>query len=190
MSITIDQPQDANSTPSAQFHAVGDHIVGGIVNVEEIQSFSREKDGNKTLHWWDQAQTQPKMMKVVTVLVSSASGVTVGGESGDREVEAGDIVTRFISGQRWKAYHEALKGHGPVDVGDVMFDKLTELAKNDNPAWSPIKVHDIKLRKPEAKDGDLADRCVAAYHELQSRPAVDAAPAPSAPAGDDAEEPF
>jgi hypothetical protein len=41
--------------------------------------------------------------------------------------------------------------------------------------FNPRKVYSAVIRRPEAKDGDLADRCVDAYHAQKARPALDAA---------------
>ena len=40
----------------------------------------------------------------------------------------------------------------------------------------PMKRYKATIRRPEARDGDLADRCVAQYHALKDRPALDLAP--------------
>jgi hypothetical protein len=52
----------------------------------------------------------------------------------------------------------------------------------------PMKKYKATIRRPEAKDGDLADRCVAQYHALKDRPALDTAP--DAPAAYESEAPF
>lgn len=175
MGITLDDGAQAASVPSIQFQKEGDTVVFGVVNVEELQSFSRDKDGEKELHYWDKAQTEPKMMKVITGLVITGD---VNKKDGDGEavVKPGDIVSLWASGQRWTAWHDMVKKLGKIEVGDVVQWKLTELAKNKTPGWSDVKVCSIVGRKPKAEDGDLADRCVAAYHASKDRPAVDDAP--------------
>ena len=51
-----------------------------------------------------------------------------------------------------------------------------------------MKKYKATIRRPEAKDGDLADRCVAQYHALKDRPALDTAP--EAPVAYESEAPF
>jgi hypothetical protein len=45
-----------------------------------------------------------------------------------------------------------------------------------NPRHNPAKQYSAKIRRPELKDGDLADRCERARIELKQRPALDAGP--------------
>lgn len=173
MTITLDTPT-SGGTPSAKFPEPGNSIIVGVVNINDFQQKDMDTD---ELLWWDDAHTQPRNGKVVTGLVVSADGVVVDTEDGERPVVPGDLVSFWCERGKFIAYRDAVKAAKGANVGDVM----RWVRGDDDPpkkkGFNPKKNYDIAIRRPEAKDGDLADRCVAEYHALKDRPALDEAPA-------------
>ena len=176
MTITLDTPT-SGGTPSAKFPAPGTWIVCGIVNVNDYQQ--RNFDTEELL-WWDDACTQPRNGKVITGLVVSAEGVVVDGENGEQLVGPGDLVSFWCEGGKFLAYRDAVKAAKGANVGDVMRWARSEDEEPKRKGFNPRKVYEIAIRRPEAKDGDLADRCVEQYHALKDRPTLDTAPADTA----------
>jgi hypothetical protein len=185
MTQQLDAPT-ADGPPSAYFPAVGDSIIVGIVDVGEYQQ--KDYDTGEPLTWPDGG---PRNGKVVTGLVVSTSGTTgAGSERNHGDVGPGDIVRFWCEGGKFYTYRDAVKAAGGVHVGDVMLWKRDEDKAPTNPRHNPSKQYSAKIRRPEAKDGDLADRCEKARLELKQRPVLDA-PAGGGPDptwGD--EEPF
>ena len=184
MTIQLDAAT-GSSTPSAKFPEPGNSIVVGIVNVNDYQ---QKNFDTEELLWWDDAHTQPRNGKVVTGLVVSADGVIVDTEDGERSVAPGDLVTFWCEGGKFLAYRDAVKAAKGANVGDVMRWARGDDEEPKRKGFNPRKVYNIAIRRPEAKDGDLADRCVEQYHALKDRPALDEAPA-AAPSIN-ADEPF
>lgn len=172
MSITLDTPA-SSGPPSVKFDNVGDNVVVGIVNVEEYQQ--RDYDTGELAYWSDGG---PKMGKRITGLVVANNGAVVGPKGDTREAEAGELVTFHAEGSRHFTWTEAVKAAGSVEVGDVMKWSLDRTEPASNPRYNDRKVYVAEIRRPEPKDGDLADRCVAAYQEAQKRPSLDASPQP------------
>lgn len=175
-SIQLDTPT-TGGPPAVKFPEVGTSVVVGIVNVDEYHQHNI--DGVPQT-WSDGT---PKMGKRVTGLVVSSEGATVGGDHGDQPAAPGDLVTFYCEGGRHYTYRDAVAEAGGVNVGDVMLWKFDHEEPAKQRGYNPRKVYVAKIRRPEAKDGDLADRCVAAYHEQAARPAVDAPSDPVAPLG-------
>jgi hypothetical protein len=173
MTITLDTPT-TGGTPSAKFPEPGNSIIVGIVNINDYQQ--RNFDTEEPL-WWDDACTEPRNGKVVTGLVVSADGVVVDTEDGERPVVPGDLVSFWCEGGKFLAYRDAVKAAKGANVGDVMRWVRGDDEAPKKKGFNARKVYDIAIRRPEAKDGDLADRCVEQYHALKDRPALDAAPA-------------
>jgi len=94
----------------------------------------------------------------------------------DRAVVAGDLVSFWIEKGKYYTYRDALVDAGKADCGHVMKWWREADKPKKNPALRAPHTYGAKIRPPEAKDGDLADRCEAAYHEQAKRPALDAAP--------------
>lgn len=186
MGITVDTP-GTGGPPALKFGDVGDYVTLGIVNVEDVQS--RDYD-TRELEFWDNGD--PKTHPRITGLVINHKGALIGTDDDQRPVEVGEVVSLYAHGSRFYTWRDAKKGHGPVDVGDVVrwtFDH-TEAPRNPRFKGNPVKVFVAKLRKAEAKDGDLVERCEAAYWSLKERVPVDAVGAtPWAPVYGD-EEPF
>lgn len=166
---TLDTPT-SSGPPSAYFPAVGDSMVVGIVDVKEYQQ--RDCDSGELLTWPDGGK---KMGKVVTGLVVSATGTACGGGAkAQTPVTAGDLVTFWCEGGKWFTYSEALKAHGGVSVGDLMQWTRGEDKAPRNPRHNPAKTYVARLRSPEAKDGDIVDRCQAARNALSQQRIEDA----------------
>ncbi len=172
MGITLDTP-NTGGPPAVKFPEVGTSVVVGIVNVAEYQQHSID---GEPLVWSDGG---PKMGKRITGLVVSADGATVGGAEGDVPAQPGELVTFYAEKGKHFTWADAVKEAGSANVGDVMLWKFDSEKPATQRGYNPQKVYVAKLRKPEAKDGDLADRCLAAHHEMKDRPAVDASPAPA-----------
>jgi hypothetical protein len=185
MTQQLDAPT-ADGPASAYFPAVGDSIVVGIVDVGEYQQ--KDYDSGEPLNWPDGA---PRMGKVVTGLVVSTSGTTgAGSERNHGDVGPGDIVRFWCEGGKFYTYRDAVKAAGGVHVGDVMLWKREDDKAPTNPRHNPAKQYSAKIRRPEAKDGDLADRCEKARLELKQRPVLDAGPTGGSAWDDDPEMPF
>jgi len=170
--ITLDAPT-SSGPPSPRFDAVGSELVVGIVNVSEYQQ--RNYDTGDPEVW---ADGNPKMGKVVTGLVVSSTGVSVKDGDAERPLNPGELVSLWCEGGKHFTYRDALKAYGrAVAPGDVMWWGRSEDKPPKNPRHNPQKVYAAEIRAAEAKDGDLADRCIAKYLELKDRPTVDEAPA-------------
>lgn len=183
--MPLDAPAQSGP-PSAYFPNVGDSIVVGIVNVGEYQQ--RDYDTNEPKFWPDGGKV---MGKVVTGLVVSTTGTTAAGNAKASEpVNPGDLVTFWCEGGKFFTYRDALKAHGPVDVGDVMLWKREDDEAPSNPRHAPRKVYTAKIRKPEAKDGDLVERCTKAHRELTAQRLDESRDPFPAGVGGDIEEEF
>lgn len=174
----LDTPS-SSGPPAAYFPEVGDAMVVGIVDVGEYQQ--RDYDTGDLLTWPDGG---PRMGKVVTGLVVEARGSACGGgQKAQTPVEPGDLVTFWCEGSKWFTYSEALKAAGGVNLGDVMLWQRDEDEAPKNTRHNPRKVYSARIRRPEAKDGDIVDRCMAKRRELQEHkldraPAEEPAPQP------------
>lgn len=173
MGITLETPK-TGGPPAVKFPQVGASVIVGIVNVEEYQQHNI--DG--VAQTWSDGS--PKLGKRITGLVVKSEGATVGGDSGDIPANPGDLVTFYAEKGKHYTWSDAVKSAGGVDVGDVMLWKFDREEPPSQRGYNPRKVYIAQIRKPKANDGDLADRCVAAYHEQAQRPTVET-PAPSAP---------
>lgn len=164
MSEQLDAPQ-SSGPPAAYFPAEGDSIVVGIVDVGEYQQ--RDYDTNEPKTWPDGG---PVMGKVVTGLVVSTTGTTAAGsQRANGPVAPGDLVTFWCEGSKFFTYRDALNDAGGINVGDVMqWVRGTDEAPS-NPRHNPRKVYSAKIRRPEAKDGDLPERCTAKRRELKEQ---------------------
>lgn len=183
MTELLDTPT-GDSPPAAYFPSVGDAIVVGIVDVGEYQQ--RDYESGDPISWPD---GRPKMGKVITGLVVSTSGDTCGG--GQRTqvpLSPGDLVTFWAEGGKFLTYQAALKAAGGINVGDVMQWKRTDDKAPSNPRHNPAKTYEAKIRRPTAKDGDLAGRCRDARENLK-RHTLDE-PAGGDGGGYDDESPF
>jgi len=177
MSNTISLDTATSSGPPAvNLTKPGAWVTVGIVNVADYQQ--RDFDTREFLTWDD---GKPKMGKVVTGLVIDSAHAVTGGDwradyADGTPLQPGDLITFWCEKGKWFTYKEAVKEAGGVNVGDVMrWDRLEDEPPTKRGA-APQKVNKARIRRPEAKDGDLADRCVAAYHDQASRPALDSAP--------------
>lgn len=181
--ITLDAGTGSSGPPSATLTTPGAKVVVGIVNVSDYQQ--RDYDSGDLLTWDD---GKPKMGKVLTGLVVSATDTLAGSETDGSPAQPGDLVSFWCERGRWFTYRDAVKNAGGINVGDVMLWERVEDEPPKKKGAYPMKVYRAVIRRPEAKDGDLADRCVAAYHELKDRPTLDA-PTAGASTFED-EEPF
>ena len=170
--ILLDAGSTGSSTPAAKLNNPGASIVVGIVNINDYQQ--TDFDSGEKL-WWDDAHTQPKNGKVITGLVVAADDTTVDDNDVERPAEAGDLVSFWCEGGKWFPYRDAVKEAGGVNVGDVMrWERLAD-EEPKKKGFNPRKSYKVAIRRPEAKDGDLADRCVEQYFVLKNRPSLDAA---------------
>jgi hypothetical protein len=179
--ITLDTAS-SGGPPSPKLNAPGASITVGIVNVDDYQQ--RDLGSGELLTWDD---GKPKMGKVVTGLVITSSDTTVGKDGDERPATAGDLVTLWIEKGKHYTWRDAVKAAGGVKLGDVMLWTRGEDKPATKAGFNPQKVYTARIRRSEAKDGDLAERCFAAYQEAKDRPTFEAAP--SAPQYTD-EEPF
>lgn len=148
-------------------------VVVGVANVADYQQ--RDFDSGELLTWDDGG---PKLGKVVTGIIVTATDCTVPDGDDLREAAPGDVVSFWCERGKWFPYRDAVAAAGGVNVGDVMRWARLEDDAPKKRGHNGKKNFDVKIRRPEARDGDLADRCVALYHELKARPAVDAPAAP------------
>jgi hypothetical protein len=179
--ITLDTAS-SGGPPSVALGNPGDSVTVGIVNVDEYQQ--RDLQTGDLIKWDD---GKPKMGKVVTAIVVSSSGATVGSNDELRDVQPGELVSFWCEKGKHFTWRDAVKAAGGVKLGDVM---LWTRGADDPPkkaGFNPKKNYTARIRRAEPKDGDLTDRCFAAYQELKDRPSFEAA----APTGGYAdEEPF
>jgi len=175
MSIPLDTPTETTSGPPAIKLTTPEvsEVVVGIVNIGEYQQRDYDTD---ELSYWDNDPSKPKMGKILTGLVGSAVECATGKDDNETPVSPGDLVSFWIEGGKYYTYRDALLDAGKADCGHVMKWWRAADKPKKNPAHSAPHTYVAKIRPPEAKDGDLADRCEAAYHEQAKRPALDAAP--------------
>jgi hypothetical protein len=181
MSIPLDTPS-SGGPPAVKFPTVGANVVVGICDAKDYQQHDITTGSPMT--WSD---GKPKMGKLVVGLVVSAEGATVKDGSEERPVAAGELVSFWCEGSRWFPWRDAVKAAGGANVGDVMRWAFDREEPAQRAGFSPRKVYSAAIRRPEARDGDLADRCTRAYHELQERPNLEA-PAQPVPAGAGADD--
>lgn len=163
MPIIADEPTPVGP-PACSFLDVGAFVDLGIVKVEQVQQFDM---AGKAEHWPD---GNPKKQYRLTGIVVGNHGVTTGPKGEKRPVDVGEVVSVYV-GRHKRVYEDAKRAHGPVSVGDVLrwkFDHTEPSTQAD-----PKKVYTARLRKAEAKDGDLVARCEAAYDELVERRVAD-----------------
>lgn len=162
--MPLDTPTPAGP-PSAYFPAVGDSIVVGIVDVNEYHQ--RDYNTDELKYWPDGGKV---MGKVVTGLVVSTTGTTAGGsEKANGPIGSGDLVTFWCEGGKFFTYRDALNEAGSIDIGDVMLWTREKDEPTTNPKHNDRKVYAAKLRGPEARDGDLVERCQAKHRELHAK---------------------
>lgn len=184
MPIPLDTP-GTGGPPAVKFGQIGDYVTVGIADVRDVPS--KDYDTGEPEFW---PNGDPKMHPRVTGIVIDAQGATVGKDEDERPVEVGELVSLYMQGARFFAWRDAKKAHGVVDAGDVMRWRFAREDKPRNPRHKDIRVFVAELRKPTGKDGDLLERCEAAYYQLRDRVTVDAVtPAPAAPYDPDS-EPF
>ena len=174
--ITLDQPT-ASGPPAANLRNPGASVVVGIVNVADYQQ--RNFD-TKEPEFWDDGK--PKMGKVITGIVVTATDTTCGTDDAAPPAAPGDLVTFWCEKGKHFTWRDAVRAHGAVSPGDVMRWERLEDEPPARRGMHPQKVYKATLRAPEARDGDLPERCVAAYYDAQQRPVVDAPAAAAAPA--------
>ena len=184
--ITLDAGTGSSGPPSANLTTPGAKVVVGIVNVDDYQQ--RDFDSGDLLTWDD---GKPKMGKVITGLVVSADNTLAGSDDEGTPAQPGDLVSFWCEGGRFYTYRDAVKEAGGINVGDVMLWTRLDDEPPKKKGFNPRKVYKATIRRPESKDGDLADRCVAAYHDIKSRPTLDTGAANTAGGNDFGdEEPF
>jgi len=185
--MPLDTPT-SSGPPAAYFPNPGDSIVVGIVDVGTYQQ--RDYDTGELKTWPDGGKVEGKV--VTGLVISTTGGTAKGTEKSHEPVAAGDLVTFWCEGGKHYTYRDALKAHGAVDRGDVMLWKRKDDKPAKNPRHAARKVYTARIRKPEAKDGDIVARCEAAYRDAQTRVTVDA-PEPAYSGGGasfDEEPPF
>lgn len=167
--MSLDTPT-SSGPPAAYFPNEGDAIVVGIVDVGTYQQ--RDYDTGDLKTWPDGGKVEGK---VVTGLVMSVAGNTAKGtEKANEPVATGDLITFWCEGGKHYTYRDALKAANGVDRGDVMLWKRETDEPAKNPRHNPRKVYSAVIRRPEAKDGDIVAKCVAAYEATRHRDSLDA----------------
>jgi len=166
---TLDTPT-SSGPPSIKFGTIGDSVTVGLVNVDDYQQKNFDTD---ELLFWNDDPKQPKMGKVVTGLVIANNGGLLGSDDEERPAQPGDLISFWCEGGKHFTWRDAVKAAKGVTQGDVMRWTFTSEEPPKKKGFSPRKVYEAQIRHPEAKDGDIADRCVAAYNESQQRPVLD-----------------
>jgi len=160
VNITLDQPN--TGVPAIKFPNVGDGVTVGIVDVQQYQQ--RTMGGE--LKTWDNGD--PMMGKRVTGLVVAAKNATLKDNDEDRLVVEGDLVSFYIEGSRHFTWKDALKDHGPVNVGDIMdwkFDRTEPAAKK---GYNDRKIYVAEIRTPTLAEMEVKQKCIEAYQELHA----------------------
>lgn len=158
--ITLDAPN--TGVPAVKFPNTGDKVTVGIVDVQQYQQ--RTLDGE--LKTWDDGG--PKMGKRVIGLVVAAKNATLKENDEDRPVAQDDLVAFYCEGGRFFTWKEALKEHGPVNVGDIMewtFDREEPASKK---GYNPRKVYVAEIHSPELSEMEIKQKCIEAYQELHA----------------------
>ena len=170
--MPLDEPTQSGP-PAAYFPEPGTSIIVGIIDVNRYQQ--RDFDTGD-LKFWDDGK--PKEGRVVTGLVITVTGAAKGTAKNNEPVNPGDLVTFWCEGGKHYTYEAAKKTHGPVERGDVMMWKreADEPAKNSRHA--DRKVYTARIRRPEAKDGDIIARCEQAHRQTNPPAVLDTTPVP------------
>lgn len=166
----LDTPK-ASGPPAIHFDLEGNDVVVGLVDVGEYQQ--RNFDTGDLETWPDGG---PKMGKVVTGLVISTNGGLVTIDDNERAAIPGDLVTFWCEGGKHFTYRDAVKAAKGITQGDLMHWKYVRQEPPKKKGHNGLKVYEAKIRHPEAKDGDIVDRCVEAYNRLHSTTLDDADP--------------
>lgn len=166
--LELDAPS-SGGPPSIKFDKPGAYVVCGIVDVKEYQQ--RDLKTGEMETW---ADGKPKMGKLVTALVISHEDAGTGPKSEPLTPAApGDLVSFYCQGGKHFTWRDAVREHGKVLVGDVMKWERLEDKPPTQRGYDPQRVYRAALRSPEARDGDIVDRCAAARIAQANRPAVD-----------------
>ena len=165
--IALDTP-GSSGPPSIKFDKPGAWAVVGIVDVNDYQQRDLATGDLKT---W--ADGKPMMGKVVTALVVSQDGTYTGRDDDRESVEPGQLVSIWCEKGKHYTWRDAKKAHGTVNVGDVMKWERGADEPPKKAGFNPGKTYKAVIRTPEARDGDIVERCVAARLAQSSRPTVD-----------------
>lgn len=212
MSIQLEDDRPS-APPTPKYDTVGQEVVIGIANVDKYHQhgYSSELpkfwDGKTPVELtWEQARQKGIDERIVEgdrvtgIVVSSDGDVTVSADGDQRPIKVGEVITLWMEGGRWKSWNEARsalrkKSGKGVAVGDLFRWKFADTSPATNPKHNDRKDFEGTLRHPEAKDGDIVDRCEKLYYELRDRPSLDSGPtaadeAPTSDYDDDGGAPF
>lgn len=178
--IQLDTP-GGGGIPAVKFGNVGDSIVVGIVDIDEVASFEMNGDRKK----WDDG-TERTHKRVTGLVVQASDGVYVGPQDDREPVKPGDLVSFHCEGGRWFTYKDALDAAGGVNVGHVMKWWFESTKPATRAGFNDQKIYKAQIRQPEDRDGDLATRCYQAHQELRTGAATLDAPTTPAPSYDEA----
>jgi len=193
--MTVLDDDTPSGPPAVKFKnsQPGAYVIIGIANIE--QRHATDYDTGTGMYWVNRKPTplenpngeQPVEYPVITGIVVAANDVEVGPQDEERQVTPGELVTIHCQGGRVYAYRDAKRAHGKVSLGDVLRWKFDSTEPARNSRHQDRKIFTCEIRSPKAEDGDLMQRCEAAYAELKARPTLDEpAPAPAAAAASDA----
>ena len=159
MGIQLEQPA-APGLPGPKFAEPGGYVDVGIIDVETVQS--RDYDTGDPKKWDDGT---PVSHPRITGVVLAAQGARTGRDDDERDIAVGETIQIHADGGRIYTWRDAIKEHGPVEVGDVLRWKFDRTEAPRNRMHNPRKVFVAQLRKARGDDGDLVARCEALYHE-------------------------
>jgi hypothetical protein len=132
-------------TPSATFKAVGDAVVGTILDFAVQQS--RDFKTNDP-EWWDDAKTEPKRQLVIT-LQTEERDASIADDDGRRRVFAKK------PGNLLQAISDALAASGSkIAEGGRLAVRFTGEKPHENPRFSAIKEYAAAYEPPAVTAAD------------------------------------
>lgn len=158
--------QGGTKVPSAKFLAVGDHIVGDVVQVDVGQA---RKFGTNDLDTWDDGR--PKMQLVVT-LQTDLRDSTVEGDDGRRRIFA------LQPSEMLRAIAAVTVEDGkPLAVGGRLAVQWVGERPHEKPGFNAVKLY--KAAYSPAAANAAADLLAGANGQPAAAAAAPAAPGPS-----------
>lgn len=160
MGIALEKER-AEALPSVRLNAVGDAIVGALVDLGSMDAIDPKT--NKPLL---NDRGKPRQVQVITIrVISHEANAKVGRGDDIHEPVEGELAKIFVKGSTWQWWIEA-KAEIDLEVGDVMRWKFTGTRPNATSGQSDYKDRKFEIRKSKPEDSQLVAECESIHHRL------------------------